>query len=323
MNKTLKYLILLLSIVAVILISLSVGTTFISPLEILKLISTKSNLIDLDIIVSLRIPRIILALTVGASLSVSGVIFQSILKNPLADPFTIGVSSGAALGASIAIILHADNFYITVAAFLGSISTAYFVYLISRYKRFGSSYLILSGISLSFVLWSSVLLIFAFSASQDVHKAVLWLMGDLSIARYQVLWRIAGFSLIIILFSYIYHRQLNIISFGEEFAESSGVTTYDIRNLFWIAALLAALSVAVAGVIGFVGLIIPHVARSFFSSNHKQLLGVSAVCGGIFIVICDALSRTIASPYEIPIGIITGFFGGIFFLILMLKKGSK
>ncbi len=321
MSNSLKFIILLFFAIIVVLIALSIGTSFISPLAIIKSLSGKSSQLEHDIIVSLRIPRIIMALLVGASLSVSGVIFQSILKNPLADPFTIGVSSGAALGASIGIVLHSGSFFITTGSFLGSISAAYFVYLISKYKRFGSAYLILSGISLGFVLWSAVLLIFAIAPAQEVHKAVLWLMGDLSIAKYQLLWRMGGFCIIVILLAYIYYRQLNIISFGKDFAESSGVSKYDIRNLFWIASLLAAISVAVAGVIGFVGLIIPHVIRSLFGSNHKQLLGISAIGGGVFLVICDALSRTIAAPYEIPIGIITGFFGGIFFLILMLNKG--
>ncbi len=307
----------------IIILSQSLGTTFISPIEIFNIISGEKQTNELQIILSLRFPRLIMTLIIGASLAVSGVIFQAILKNPLADPFTIGVSSGASLGACFGIIFSMSNIFILSGAFIGGIGASSFVYLISKSRRFGSSSLILSGISLSFILWSSVLLIFAISPSQQVHKALMWLMGDLSIARYNMLWRAVPFSMIVIGISLIYHRHLNIIGFGNDLAKTLGITNRDIQNQFWLAAILAAVSVSLAGIIGFVGLIIPHITRRLFGPDHKHLIWLSAISGAFFLAACDILSRTMAPPYEIPIGVITGFFGGIFFLILMLRSGGR
>lgn len=323
MRNSHKYIMLSVVAIIIIILSLTMGSTFVSPMQIIKAIYNETSTDDLKIVLLLRMPRILMAIIIGASLAVSGVIFQAILKNPIAEPFLIGVSSGAALGASIAIVLMLSSIYIALGAFTGSVLTAYFVFIISKRKNFGSSSLILSGISLSFVLWSTVLLVFAFSPAKEVHKALLWLMGDLSIARYTMLSKAFPFCIIIIVFSYIYHRHLNIIAFGDEFASSAGISNQNVKNLFWISSLLAAISVALAGVIGFVGLIIPHIVRLLFSSNHKYLLGLSALVGAVFLLFCDLLSRTIALPYEIPIGVITGFFGGFFFLFLMIKGGIK
>ena len=321
-NNKFKYILVVLLGILIIILSLSLGTTFISPAEMLKMIGGADNDM-LRILLSLRIPRLVMTFIVGASLAVSGVLFQSILKNPLADPFTIGVSSGASLGACFGIIFSMSNNFILLGAFAGGIGASLLVYLISKFRRFGSSSLILAGISLSFILWAGVLLIFALSPSHQVHKALFWLMGDLSIARYNMLYRAAPLALIAIVFSLVYHRHLNIIAFGDELAHSMGITVRDIRNIFWIAAVLAAVSVSLAGIIGFVGLIIPHITRTLFGPDHKRLIPLSAVVGALFLAACDTLGRTIAPPYEIPIGVITGFIGGIFFLILMIRRGGR
>lgn len=323
MKISMKYIFIVLAGLAVIALSISLGTTFISPAEILDMLTGNAEGNELLIVVNLRIPRLVMALIVGASLAVSGVLFQAILKNPLADPFTIGVSSGASLGACFGIIFSMGSIFILFGAFAGGIGAASLVYLISKLRRFGSSSLILAGISLSFILWASVLLIFALSPSQQVHKALLWLMGDLTIARYNMLWRAAPLALIMITISMVYHRHLNIIAFGDELAHSMGVTVRDIRNIFWLAALLAALSVSLAGIIGFVGLIIPHIVRNIFGPDHRRLILLSAITGALFLAACDTLGRAIAPPYEIPIGVITGFIGGIFFLVLMVRKGGR
>ncbi|MCU0821490.1 MAG: iron ABC transporter permease [Spirochaetes bacterium] len=321
-NKKLKYTAIILLGISVILLSLSLGTTFISPAEILKIPGAEYNN-EMQILLSLRIPRLVMTLIVGASLAVSGVLFQAILKNPLADPFTIGVSSGASLGACFGIIFLQSNNFILLGAFAGGIGASSLVYIISKLRRFGSSSLILAGISLSFILWAGVLLIFALSPSQQVHKALMWLMGDLSIARYNMLYRAVPLSLLVIIFSMIYHRHLNIIAFGDELAYSMGITARDIRNIFWLAAILAAISVSLAGIIGFVGLIIPHITRTLFGPDHKRLIFLSSVVGALFLAACDTLGRTIAPPYEVPIGVITGFIGGVFFLVLMIRKGGR
>jgi len=323
MNKKIKAAILFIAGLCIIVLSLSSGTTFISPMKFFDHLSGAEESNIIQIVLSLRLPRLLMALTVGAALSVSGVIFQAILKNPLSDPFTIGVSSGASLGACFSIIFSLGSLYVAMGSFIGSMAVALSIYLVSKKRRFGSGSLILAGISLSFILSSAVLLIFAISPAQQVHKALLWLMGDLSIARYTMLWQ--GIPLVIgaILLSLVYHRHLNIIAFGDELASTMGISDRDVKNLFWIASILAAVSVSMAGIIGFVGLTVPHMVRSQFGPDHKRLIIISAIAGAFFLGACDLIGRVIASPFEVPIGVITGFFGGIFFLVLMIGRGER
>lgn len=319
MKSSLKIISLLAFGILLIILSLSIGSTFISPIRIFPSLLGSEKSIDYQIILTLRAPRILMALIIGSSLSISGAMFQAILRNPLTDPYTIGVSGGAALGATIAIVLSMGHFYIVLFAFAGSIAVISILYNISKTKKFGSASLVLSGIALSFILQSIVLLIFAFSKAEQVHKAILWLMGDISIARFKILWEMIIFSIILMASSLFFFKHLDIISFGKDFAKNLGVSDRDVRNIFIIASLLTAISVSLSGVIGFVGLIIPHIMRYLFGSSHLRLIPYSAVGGALFLMICDTIGRSIVTPYEIPAGIITGFFGGIFFLLLLLK----
>jgi len=323
MKTSSKFLILIFLIAAATLISLMAGTTFISPSEFFDMISHSKESDLYNVFVNLRVPRVIMALIIGASLSVSGTMFQSILKNPLADPYIIGVSGGAALGATIAIVLSLDYIFIVILSFGGSLLSITFVYLLSIKNRFGTTSLILSGIALSFIMSSAVLLIYAMSKSQDVHRAVMWLMGDLSIARYQMMKPMAVICIFIIGIAMFFHKHLNIISFGDSFSRNMGVTEGSIRNIFWLASFLSAISVSLAGVVGFVGLIIPHVMRNIFGPDHIRLIPLSAIGGGMFLMVSDAIGRSIVPPYEIPVGIITGFVGGIFFLVYMMRNRGR
>jgi len=302
--------------------ALCLGSAFISPVKIARLLWEQTPGPEYEIIFRLRLPRILMAFTIGAALAVSGVLFQALLRNPLSDPYTIGVSGGAAFGASIAIILLHNSAAVVLLAFGGSMAVVFLVFLLSRKVRIGSTALILGGIALSFILNSALLLLFAVSRSQEVHQVLFWLMGDLSIGRFGALGRIGALTALAITLSFFYHRHLNISAFGESFAKNLGVRRGEIRNIFWLAALLAALSVSLGGVIGFVGLIIPHAIRYLFGSNHGTVLPAAALGGGLFLVLSDTLGRSIAPPYEIPVGIITGFLGGIFFLVLLLGKRS-
>lgn len=316
-HTTLKFAALIIAGALALGISLALGSMMLSPREVLHALFKQSDSVASLIVCKLRLPRIAMAMIVGASLSVSGVMFQSLMRNPLADPYTVGVSGGAAIGATIAIVLSLSFPLIAVFAFIGSILAITAVYGISRKRRFGTTSLILGGIALSFVLSSGVLLIFSFSRAEQVHRALMWLMGDFSIARYAVLPHMAAFSFVLMGFSMLYHRHLNILSFGADFAKNLGVTGADVRTIFWSASLLAAVSVSLAGVIGFVGLIIPHICRNIFGAGHLRLMPSAALGGGIFLTLCDTAGRTVALPYEIPAGVITGFAGGLFFLLLI------
>ena len=314
---------LILLTIIVITLSLSLGTTFISPHRLIRMITDSGDSIEYLIVTQLRLPRAIMALLVGASLAVSGVLFQALLKNPLSDPYTIGISGGAALGATVAVVASLGYIFISVFAFAGAIVTILLVFSLSSRQRFGTTSLILIGIALSFILSSSVLLIFALTRAQNVHKALLWLMGDLSLARYKTLAQMSVIIPAIIISSLFYFKHLDAISFGDTFAKNLGVTRRNTRNIFWIASLLSAISVSMAGIIGFVGLIVPHIMRFLFGPNHLKLILSSAIGGAALLVICDLIGRTIVPPYEIPVGIITGFVGGIFFLFLIITKGER
>lgn len=305
---------------ALVIFSLSMGTIFISPAEIFAGITGTEPVPENFIIVKMRLIRIILAMTVGASLAVSGVMFQSLLKNPLADPFIIGVSSGAALGATAAIVLSMANIFIVLFSFIGGLVTITLIYFMSKRLKFGTSSMILAGIALSFIFSAAVLLLYSAAKAEHVHKAIMWLMGDLSIARYSILTEISIAAAILLILSMLYYKHLDIISFGHSFSKNLGVTERNVAAVFWIASLLAALSVSLCGVVGFVGLIIPHIIRLFFGPAHIRLIPLSALGGALFLMTADTFARSAVPPYEIPVGIITNFFGGIFFLIFIFHK---
>ena len=303
-----------------IIISISMGTIFINPIEIISGITRAGQVPEEYIILKMRFTRIILAMTVGASLAVSGVMFQSLLRNPLADPFIIGVSSGAALGATAAIVFSLANIFVVAFSFAGGIISITLVYFLSRRLRFGTSSMILAGIALSFIFSAAVLLLYSAARAEHIHKAIMWLMGDLSIARYSILAETSLAAVILIFLSMTYYRHLDIISFGHAFSKNLGVTERNTAAVFWIASLLAALSVSLCGVVGFVGLIIPHIIRIFFGPAHIRLIPLSALGGALFLMTADTMARSAVPPYEIPVGIITNFFGGIFFLVLLFRK---
>ena len=317
MKRVAKYILLFLLLGLFTFVSLAAGERFISPVELLSVFFGQPDSLTESIVLNLRLPRIGAAFISGAALSVSGVVFQSALRNPLADPYILGISGGAALGTVAGVIFLPFGVAPEILAFAGSIASVFFVEMFSRRYGYGSPSLILAGISMSFVVSSAVMLLFCFAKADEVHKALMWLMGDFSIARYSFLGR--GFAACFFLISVIFlnHKSCDIISFGKDFSLSTGVSQNKVRFLFITASLLAAVSVLLAGVIGFVGLIVPHLFRYVFGANHIRLIPFSAMGGGIFLMLCDALGRSFVSPYEIPAGIITCFFGGIFFLVYM------
>ena len=312
-----KYILLFLLLGALTFVLLMTGERFIPLTEFLQVFFGQPDPLTKSIVLNIRLPRIEAAFISGAALSVSGVVFQSVLRNPLADPYILGISGGAALGTAVGIIVLPFGVAPEILAFAGSVVSVFFVEIFSRRYGYGSSSLILAGISMSFVISSAVMLLFCFAKPEEVHKALMWLMGDLSIARYSFLGRAFAVCFFLILLIFLNHKSCDIISFGKDFLLSTGVSENRVRFLFITASLLAAISVLLAGVIGFAGLIVPHLFRYIFGANHVRPIPLSAVGGGIFLMLCDGLGRSFVSPYEIPAGIITCFFGGIFFLAYM------
>lgn len=318
-NKIIKN----LSAAAVIIISVYFIITAVNFLHPGKFIDLLNNDITFkNIFLNFRIPRIWAAFTIGSALAVSGAVFQALLRNPLADSYTTGVSGGAAFGVSLALLTGGGSVSASMLAFGGSILSVLIVYLIQKKYGIFSNVVILTGVALSMIFSSAVMFVYAVSESREVHKAMLWLMGDLSIARYELLVPVFIFTIVLTCVILFYAKHLDIITLGKEYTITLGISPDSIRNIFFCAAVLTSLSVLLGGIIGFIGLMIPHLIRKFFSSKHFILVIVSFFCGGIFLAVCDTAGKIIADPFELPAGVMTGFFGGIFFIYTAVRRKS-
>lgn len=322
MKSRYKFLILIFTGLVLVYFSLMSGSLFISPSDLKENITTGNHLL-LDLIIKLRLPRTIMAITIGSALGVSGVIIQALLKNELAEPYTTGIASGSALGVAACTIIGISSFFIPLFAIAGGILTSLFVFWLAVKKNFNRVQIILGGVAISFILSSAIMLLFALAKAEMVHKTIIWLMGDLGMANYHNIIFFFIIVLIIMIISFFYHNHLDLLLFGHDVAHTSGVTRTDYVILFWLAVILASLSVALAGVIGFIGLIIPHICRIIFGSRHFLLIPASALTGASFLLLCDTIARTVALPYELPVGIITSLCGGIFFITLIVRKGDS
>ena len=317
-----------------ILISTTIGSSDISFFQTLKILSNKIlgldvNIDDLkkssiNIIWLVRLPRVILAFLVGGSLAICGVSYQGIFKNPMADPFILGVSSGAALGASIGIVMKFKFSFlglspITILSFIGAIITIIVVYNISKVgNKVPVTTLLLSGIAIGQLLSAVISLFMIFT--DDMQRIIYWTMGSFNARSWDhvmlvILYVVAGFIIL-----YSSSRELDIMLLGEESASQLGVDTEKLKKkVLFTTAIITAVSVSVTGIIGFVGLIIPHVVRSIVGPKHKVLIPYSFVIGGVFMIVCDTISRTLIAQ-EIPVGIVTALFGGPFFIYLLRKR---
>ncbi len=308
--------------------SLMTGTASVTWSQWWRLLTGNADASDPSrlVILKIRLPRVILAGLSGFALSLGGVVFQALLRNPLADPFILGVSSGSAFGAVVGIMLgFSYNLGIPVMAFGGALLTMYVVLFIGQ-KKMGmeSSTILLSGVIIN-AFFTAIIMFFIATATDDrLHSMLFWLYGDLSQSRFAesaltgpaVL---AGFVIL-----YCFARHLNVMTAGEDAALHLGV---DVRKAklvcFLVVSLVVGLVVAFSGLIGFVGLVIPHLARMAFGSDHRLLMPVSALGGAIFLIAADTLARTVISPSELPVGVITAFLGAPFFIYLLRKRGSR
>jgi iron complex transport system permease protein len=282
------------------------------------------NAVHEAIILQIRLPRILLAVLVGACLSASGCIMQGLFRNPMADPFILGVSSGAAVGAAMAIVLEfvfRSVYYIPLFAFISSSITIFTVYTIARTQG-GMSVetLLLSGIAMSTFL-SAVLSFLIYISEQWLHSLYFWLMGGFGTASWNYVLLILPFAVCGLIGSFLFSRDLNAMLLGEETAKHLGVEVDIIKKiLVLLTSLMTAAAVSVSGIIGFVGLIIPHMVRIFTGPDHRILLPISTIVGGIFMIWADNVARTVIAPAELPVGIVTAFFGAPFFIYLLRKK---
>lgn len=323
MKKTSFLLIFVLLVVSII-FGLSSGTEFFSPLKILRIfINPDQYQFEKTILFQLRIPRIWCGFLVGSGLSVSGLILQAILKNPLAESYTLGISGGASLGIATGIISgHMAS--IPVFAFAGSLISIFVLLSIGTSRKLSSGTLLLLGIMLNFIFSSFSLLVITLLQKERFMEAVVWFMGNITSYNSNIL-RSAPFFLLPGYFvTWLFWKDLNIFSLGEEKAATLGVDP-EKKKYLWLAlaGLITGYCVSLAGLVGFVGLVIPHAVRIIVGADHKKAIPSSIFVGGSFLAIADTLARTIIQPIEIPVGIISGFFGGIFFVLILLKTTRK
>jgi iron complex transport system permease protein len=312
---------------AICVISLCVGAAGIPLRKILQIILEEEGSGEYSILFDIRLPRIILGFAVGGALSLAGAILQGIFRNPLVEPYTLGISGGASLGVCMNIVLRWHDYIgiiaFPISGFLGAILVIILVYRLSmRTGVLKTQGMLLTGVMISFISSSLVMLIMAVSRSEeDLHNIVFWIMGSLDepnmlLIKVAVIGALAG-----LIVSYFFCLDLNALALGEEEAIHLGIDVEKTKRfLFIIASILTGLSVSVAGIIGFVGLIIPHFMRMFTGTDHRILLISVFLAGAAFLILCDTIARTVIDPFELPVGVITGVIGGGVFVYALSKK---
>ena len=277
-----------------------------------------------------RVPRILLAFMVGGSLAAVGASLQALLRNPLADPFVIGISSGAALGASVAILFGVGLSILTLlvlpfCAFLGALLSILVVYRIAvSYGSFSIHALLLGGVVLNAIFSALVLFLTTLVDPYKASGMYAWLMGSLTGPDFQTVLVLAGYLLLGIFVLVSQASALNLLTLGEEASRSLGVEVERVKRVvFTASALLTGAVVAFSGLIGFVGLIVPHAVRLMFGADHRLLLLASGILGGMFLMVADTVARTLLSPAEIPVGVVTALVGGPIFLYLLVQRRGK
>ena len=326
---------LLVAAVVVAVLATTVGSVQIPFLTTCRILLSQLPLVDIaptwlstteTIILEIRLPRVILAGLVGAALAMAGATYQGLFRNPLADPYLIGVAQGAALGAVIGFLLPFDwqgmGFgIIPVLAFTGAILSVAVVYILARVgKTVPVTTLILAGVALG-ALWGSIVSYLIINSGEKIHGIVFWLMGSFSLSEWSEVMVVLPYVVVGVAVILLYSRSLNVMQLDEEQAQQLGINVEKVKLILLVAAtLITAAAVCFVGTIGFVGIIIPHAVRLLWGPDHRFLLPLSILTGAIFLVIADLVARTVLAPTEIPVGIITAICGVPFFLYLLRRK---
>jgi iron complex transport system permease protein len=286
-----------------------------------------SDLRASSVLWNIRVPRTILAFLAGTGLSLAGMTFQAMFRNPLAEPFTLGVSSGAAFGATAAIrlgwtfsILGVSA--ISLAAFLGALASLLVVYGLAMARRsFSPAVLLLAGVAMSFFFWSLVLFMQYVSNFTESFRILRWMMGGVETAGYSAVLDVLPFVISGAAIIVMHARELNMLASGDDLAASRGVAVGPVRALLFTAStLMVGGVVAVCGPIGFVGMIAPHICRLLIGNEHRYLAPATLLFGGLFLLACDTMARLVIAPAELPVGVLTALLGGPFFIWLLLKR---
>lgn len=318
-NRVLIFACLVLFALSSLFFSLLKGSTSVSYDQVFTALLGKGSLLNQDILWQLRLPRTWTAFVAGSLLALAGTLIQVLLRNPLADPYVLGVSSGAALGALLALLFGLSHFWLTGFAWLGALAVIMMTWLLMRGRIWQSTRILLTGISLAAGLSALISLIFFVAPPFLLHNLLFWLMGDLNEQGLPIFETI--FLLLALLFSLLLAPALNILSRGENEAQALGIHTFSLQAcLYLLCSLLTACAVTLAGCIGFIGLISPHFLRFLLGYDHRLLLPATVLFGGALLTFADLLSRTLVAPQQLPVGMIMTLLGVPVFLLLLEKK---
>ena len=330
MNKNLtKWTVILTTIVSILLLSifiaLSIGEVNFSFSELIHIFQSKEG-IEYSILLNIRIPRVILAFAVGGALSISGLVLQAVYRNPLVEPYTLGISGGAALSVAVSIVFGLNQYFsvlsLPIFGIIGASLTIVFMYAISmRRSHLNINSILLTGVMISFISSSAIMFLLSTTTSEKLQTIIFWTMGSLDETNKMLIYMVLGASFIGLIVLYLFVSQLNALRLGEQNAKYLGInTSFVIKVLFIVASIITGVSVATVGVIGFVGLVVPHLLRFLIGNDYRILLISTFFGGGIFLILSDVIARKIIAPNELPIGVITGIIGGVVFIIAISKS---
>lgn len=322
MSRKLFLSLVIIIALAIIYLSLSFGTIFINIFQLNNYHGITGS------ILLLRSLEMLMAFTVGGALAVAGVGYQAVLRNILADPFILGVSGGASIGSALAIISGIaviSIFAIPVAAFIGALAVLIIVILISRGNGIEySNNIMLSGIIVGTVCTSILMFIISTSNIENLNSITWWMLGSLEPSSIRLLFLVFLIVIVCTTIMFFYAKKINLLSLGNEMSYYLGISPIKLTILILVlTSIMTASAVALSGIIGFVGLIIPHILRKYFGADHKKLIPLSLITGGLFLMICDLFARFVISPQVVPIGVITAAIGGPFFIWALNRKSGK
>jgi len=323
---------LFLILIVVFIFALGIGSVRVSPRVIVKILfhslgidaGTLPEMKFISIILFVRLPRVIAALLVGASLAAAGAATQGLFRNPMASPDILGISAGGGLGAVIAIhtgLIFININFFPLATIAGSLAASFSIYAIASHRGITSLlFVVIAGMAISSFLNGLISAVLLFSKEYEISQFIFWTMGGLDGIRWEQIVLLLPFLLPALAGLFFFSRELNILMLGEENARSTGMNVEQVKKLVLaLSGIVTGLSVALSGVIGFVGLLIPHFFRLLFGSDYRMLMPVSALGGAVFLVLCDLLGRSIMPPFEIRVGIITSILGAPYLIFLILK----
>lgn len=320
-----KLILTVLSFVVVLVVSLCVGEIDDMLSKLFSVGGETLTETDILILREIRIPRVMMAVGVGALLSMSGLVMQSVFRNPLVEPYTMGLSGGAVLGVAIAFMLGISsavgNIGVTLMAMLGALLTMGIILLLRRVLHYDVNKMLLSGVMISFATSSVTVLLMSLTTRENMSQIVMWNMGSLDITTKEMSYIVVIISVVMVVVLSFLGNEMNVLMVGESMARHVGVRIdIVVPLLFVLATVMAAVSVSFVGVVAFVGMIVPHVVRHIFGYDHRVITAITAIIGAIFMLMCDIVARVVIYPQEIPTGVMCGIVGGMMFIYLTAKS---